>query len=258
MNGRRVVLLAAAVASTAIVSSSRFAIRPRNQSCLELSRLYSSYQKGDISEAEYREKTVLNRRDPKEQREPDGDWTTGIKRIGNGVKSFFSRIGNGALKLIGQDKESRDKRELSRVMYAEFDKFFEGTGDLHGHRIMLFSLPHNYVPMYCTSMNQTDVFGGLISGLFMQGWFGELMTKMMHEATDQFDRIESKAIQQLESEPAVSAALGTNISLGKPYFATSSTKNIYGLFTKQVLYRCVALGSTGQGQVLTPSDTPFL
>ena len=94
------------------------------------------------------------------------------------------------------------------------------------------------------------MFGGLISGLFMQGWFGELMTKMMHEATEQFDRIESKAILQLETEPSACATLGTNISLGKPYFATSSTKNIYGLFTKQVLYRCVALGSSGQQQVL--------
>ena len=94
----------------------------------------------------------------------------------------------------------------------------------------------------------------------MQGWFGELMTKMMHEATDQFDRIENKAIAQLESEPACVSALGTNISLGKPYFATSSTKNIYGLFTKQVLYRCTVSGSSGQGQVYlgySLCDTPF-
>lgn len=127
--GQRMLLFAVAAVATTVITASRFAVRPRNQSCLELSRLYSSYQKGDISEAEYREKTVLNRRDPKEQREPDSDWTTGIKRIGNGVKSFFGRIGNGALKLIGQDKESREKRELSRVMYAEFDKIFEGTGN---------------------------------------------------------------------------------------------------------------------------------
>ena len=123
-------LLFAAI--TAVSASRQFAVRPRNQSCLALNRLYSSYQKGDVSEAEYREKnTGINRRDPSEQREPEGDWTTGIKRIGNNVKSFFGRIGDGALKLIGQDKESREKRELSRVMYAEFDKIFEGTGDLH-------------------------------------------------------------------------------------------------------------------------------
>ena len=101
-------------------------------------------------------------------------------------------------------------------------------------------------------MNETDVFGGLITGLFMQGWFGELMTKLMHEATDQFDRVKDRAVSQLEKEPACVSALGTNISLGQPYFATSSTKNIYGLFTKQVLYRCAASGSNDQGQVCSP------
>ena len=109
---------------TVVISASLFAVRPRNQS-LEIMRL-------DDCDAGYKKK---NRRNTKVQNE---NWTA---RIGN----FFSHIGNGALKLVGRDKESREKRELSRVMYAEFDKIFEGTGNLQRHREKLPQLSNKCI-----------------------------------------------------------------------------------------------------------------
>lgn len=138
------------------------------------------------------------------------------KKSGGG---FLSGAFNSLAKLVGQDKQSIEKRERNKEMNTAIDKMFENSGVL-----------------------------GTVAGRLLKS-VGGAVAEMAREAGKDADAVMVAVRRRLEMDDECTNAIGDNITLGAPLTASSSSMNINGAVSKNFMYMVPAQGSRGVGQV---------
>jgi hypothetical protein len=179
------------------------------------SHLSMSPRPNDFIDAEFVEKATPTdvRREGlrREEKKPEED-----KKSGGG---FLSGALNSLAKLVGQDKQSIEKRERNNEMNTAIDKIFEKSG----------------------------IIGGIAARVLKS--VGGAVAEMAREASKDTDAVMIAVRRRMEMDDSCTAALGDNITMGAPFTASSSSVNINGAVSKNFMYMVPAQGSRGAGQV---------